>query len=47
MIHVMQEGEMIETGNHNALLAQNGLYAESWRSQTQATQPPMVALVNI
>ena len=30
---VMQEGTLIEDGNHNELLAQGGLYARLWNSQ--------------
>lgn len=37
IIHVMRSGEIIESGNHDTLLAQNGLYAQSWRAQTQAS----------
>jgi ATP-binding cassette, subfamily B, bacterial len=33
MIHLMRAGEIVESGNHRDLLKQNGLYAESWRSQ--------------
>ncbi|MCB0332959.1 MAG: ATP-binding cassette domain-containing protein, partial [Bdellovibrionales bacterium] len=32
-ILVMQEGTLIEDGNHNELLAQGGLYARLWNSQ--------------
>jgi ATP-binding cassette, subfamily B, bacterial len=46
IIYVMQEGKMIESGDHNGLLAQNALYAQSWRSQTQATQLPVPDLVS-
>jgi ATP-binding cassette, subfamily B, bacterial len=34
-IHVMKEGKILESGNHEELIALGGLYAESWRSQTQ------------
>lgn len=33
IIHVMRAGEIVESGSHEDLLKQNGLYAESWRSQ--------------
>lgn len=33
LILVMQNGNIIEQGNHEALLAQNGFYAELYRSQ--------------
>jgi ATP-binding cassette, subfamily B, bacterial len=35
IIHVMQAGQVVESGSHQELLALNGLYAESWRSQMQ------------
>jgi ATP-binding cassette, subfamily B, bacterial len=35
MIHVMGQGKIVESGDHESLLAQGGLYAESWRNQTQ------------
>jgi ATP-binding cassette, subfamily B, bacterial len=35
LIYVMQAGKVVETGTHETLLAQNGQYAQSWRSQTQ------------
>src|SRR5215217_1186583 len=33
VIHVMDRGRIIESGSHNVLLAQNGLYAQSWSRQ--------------
>jgi ATP-binding cassette subfamily B protein len=33
IIHVMQSGRVIESGNHEQLLAQEGLYARSWADQ--------------
>ena len=33
IIHVMKAGKIIESGNHESLLAQDGLYAMSWRAQ--------------
>jgi ATP-binding cassette subfamily B protein len=36
MIHVMDEGQIVESGSHAELLAQAGLYAQSWRTQIQA-----------
>jgi ATP-binding cassette subfamily B protein len=35
MIHVMDAGRIVESGKHNDLLAQGGLYAQSWVSQVQ------------
>jgi ATP-binding cassette subfamily B protein len=37
VIHVMHEGQIVESGSHDALLAHGGLYAESWQAQMQAT----------
>ena len=33
-IYVLENGQIIETGNHDELLAQNGAYARLWRIQT-------------
>jgi ATP-binding cassette subfamily B protein len=33
VIHVMNEGRIVESGSHQRLLEQNGLYAESWSRQ--------------
>ena len=33
-IVVMDEGQIVESGTHDALLAQNGLYARYWRRQS-------------
>lgn len=35
-IYVMEDGQIIESGTHEALLAQNGVYANLWRVQTGA-----------
>jgi ATP-binding cassette, subfamily B, bacterial len=35
MIHVMDAGCIVESGKHDTLLAQGGLYARSWRAQVQ------------
>lgn len=35
MILVMKDGDIIEQGNHNELMAQNGFYAELYNSQFQ------------
>ncbi len=33
-IIVMEEGEVRESGRHEALLAEGGIYAQLWRVQT-------------
>ena len=33
MIHVMERGRIVESGSHQNLLNQNGLYSESWSRQ--------------
>ena len=42
MIHVMRNGQIVESGNHLELLEQGGLYAQSWKAQTQALPNPLV-----
>ena len=36
MIHVMDAGQIIESGSHQELVASGGRYAESWNTQMQA-----------
>ncbi len=36
VIHVMQHGQVVESGNHHELLAQGGLYAQSWAAQVDS-----------
>ena len=36
-IHVMNSGQIVESGSHEELLARAGLYAQSWAAQTQAS----------
>jgi ATP-binding cassette subfamily B protein len=36
IIHVMEEGQVVEAGSHAELLALNGRYAQSWQAQMQA-----------
>jgi ATP-binding cassette subfamily B protein len=36
-IHVMKQGQVVESGNHEELLANDGLYAQSWKAQTEST----------
>jgi ATP-binding cassette subfamily B protein len=35
LIHVMREGEIIESGSHDDLIARGGLYSQSWSAQMQ------------
>jgi len=42
IIHVMRSGKIVESGHHDALLAQGGFYAESWEEQMQA-QPALLS----
>lgn len=37
IIHVMRSGQIVESGSHEQLLKENGLYATSWRSQMQTS----------
>lgn len=39
LIYVMREGQIVESGSHDQLLAQGGLYAQSWTAQIQVSQP--------
>ena len=40
LIHVLEDGQVVESGSHEALLAQGGQYASLWRLQTgEAPQP--------
>ena len=45
LIHVMQDGQLVESGTHRELLEQNGLYARSWRDQMAAISDSGLALV--
>ncbi len=37
IIHVMDDGQIIESGTHAELLARGGFYAQSWMTQMQTT----------
>ncbi len=37
IIHVMDQGRMVESGHHDELLAQGGRYAQSWAAQLQSS----------
>ena len=37
MIHVMDRGRIVESGSHQQLIDQNGLYAQSWSRQMSST----------
>ena len=38
IIHVMDEGRVVESGTHRDLVAAGGLYAQSWREQTRRAE---------
>ncbi|HKV36261.1 MAG TPA: ABC transporter ATP-binding protein [Pyrinomonadaceae bacterium] len=38
VIHVMDQGRIVESGSHQLLLAHTGLYAESWSRQMMSVQ---------
>jgi ATP-binding cassette subfamily B protein len=39
MIHVITEGQVVESGSHSELLAHGGLYAQSWTAQMHESLP--------
>jgi ATP-binding cassette, subfamily B, bacterial len=50
IIHVMDAGNIIESGTHTELLARDGHYAASWRAQMEQVddqQPPPIAAIPV
>jgi ATP-binding cassette subfamily B protein len=50
IVHVMEDGRIVESGTHDALLASAGLYAQSWQKQNgqddcKRSQPRFTATV--
>jgi ATP-binding cassette subfamily B protein len=41
VIHVMQNGQIVESGSHDDLLARGGLYAQSWAAQMRLALTPI------
>jgi ATP-binding cassette subfamily B protein len=41
VIHVMEDGRIVESGSHGELVAKGGRYAESWLAQTRAQEPSL------
>jgi ATP-binding cassette subfamily B protein len=39
VIHVMNQGRIVESGSHSDLIAGRGLYAKSWTAQMRAARP--------
>lgn len=39
-IHVLDQGRIVESGSHEALLAQGGRYAQSWQAQMRHRHGP-------
>jgi ATP-binding cassette subfamily B protein len=39
LICVLSEGELVESGSHDALLELGGLYAQVWKRQAESADP--------
>jgi ATP-binding cassette subfamily B protein len=39
VIHVMEHGQIVESGNHHELVARGGLYAKSWNAHMESAAP--------
>jgi ATP-binding cassette subfamily B protein len=42
IIHVMKAGKVVESGSHDELMMQGGLYAQSWLAQTRAAESRLI-----
>lgn len=45
-IYVLEKGEVVETGNHETLVAQMGLYYAMWRQQIGERKKPEIEMVS-
>ncbi|OLD38400.1 MAG: multidrug ABC transporter ATP-binding protein [Candidatus Rokubacteria bacterium 13_1_40CM_2_68_8] len=50
VVHVMRSGQIVESGNHQDLLARRGLYSQSWSAQVESasnsSEIPATPLMN-
>ncbi|WP_199317584.1 ABC transporter ATP-binding protein [Richelia sinica] len=46
IIHVMQAGQIVESGTHDQLIALGGLYAQSWQAQTETNSQLTLSSIN-